>query len=233
MPRRTAVPVEEAKLALLAALRRGAPVVEAARGAGAALWTFYRWRKRDPVFDSAWTMAMEASLWSEPEGADGRRERRRTKRRVRFGPAARSAFLERLAGHCDSESAARDTGFHPCTVRRHAARDRGFERDHAAALRRGYARLERWAAEARAAQTERLRSRLGDRPAPGVRGLDHDTLDRRMRRWARPDGSIGPRRVRRPGARSTWTFARAIALLDRRLDGLGIRRRPPAGPGEG
>jgi len=213
MPRKSRL-TAEARVAFLAALRGGALVEAAAAGLGLPLSTLYWRRRRDPVFDLVWAAAARLSRGSA------------TGRRLRFAAEDKSRFLETVPADCSIKEAARRIRFHPCTIYRHLGRDPAFARDKESALWRGYDQLVREAEEAQAARIERLRERLEPPPDADVRGDDFDSLMRRLDRYDRPDGSIGPRAVRRPAARNVWSFERAIIELDRRLRNLGVRRRP-------
>ncbi|HEX8468952.1 MAG TPA: hypothetical protein VF620_14225 [Allosphingosinicella sp.] len=63
-------------------------------------------------------------------------------------------------------------------------------------------------------------------------GVEFDRAMALLDRWDRRDGRLGFRKVS-PGRQRVWTFEEAIALLDRKLDNLGLRMRarPPAGAG--
>ena len=212
MPRRTVIPVPEAKLAFLAGLRRGALVVEAARETGVALWTFYRWRRSDAEFDSAWTAAAEGSLGWTFERRPGKPARVvRTGRRVRFGGARREAFLAALATSCHTGDSAREAGVNVATIYRHLRRDPGFALDNEAAMEAGYrhclVRLEE--------EQEEARRRPPVIHTTGRPTADFDEGMRILARWTRPlrpRGRRGEAPRRRPPS-----FDEQVEILERRL----------------
>jgi hypothetical protein len=228
----------EVQLAFLAELRGGALVAEAAASVGIALATLYARRKRDALFDLAWSAAAELSSGWAWDSAAGRSVRLPgAKRRTRFGARRREAFLRVLERDCNTDRAALETGVHRSTVRRHLARDPGFARSAGAALERGFEALDRLETAAREAVQERLRrGELQSRIEPkGEMTRDFDHQIRLLRRYERPDGTIGSRRVRHGRMRS-MRFEDAIALLDRTLRSAGLVRDAPVeermkGPG--
>ena len=187
--------------AFVAAVRGGALVEAAARAAGVAISTLYWRRKRDPLFASAWDLAVALSA-----GAPGRR--------LRFGAGRRRRFLASFERSCNLLWACAETKVAPATVYRQIERDPGFERGCRAALARGVARLERELAAERAARARRWAS-YEIEPA-GEMTKDFDEAMKLLARWDRPDGTIGPRRVRH-GRQKRWSFDEAIALLAKRL----------------
>jgi hypothetical protein len=232
MPRRTKLPPAQAKAAFVAALRRGAPVVEAAREAEVAVWSLYRWRARDPVFDAAWSFAAEASSpWAWDEGKGHQVRAAGSRRRLRFAGRRRAAFLARLERDCNTNGAARETGVNRSTVRRHLQRDAGFAGEAKAALKRGYAALNVELARQWAAAQARIRSGTSkfEIEPKGRITRDFDQQMRLLARYDRKDGTIGPRRVRRGHMRS-MSFEDAIVLLDRKLRWMGARSSGPSGP---
>jgi hypothetical protein len=197
--------------AFLAALERGAKVRAAAKAAGFADTTFYHRRRRDPDLAEAWDEAVERSAERRPRPGSQRR-------RTRFCGWRRDCFLEMLALTCNTTEAAEAAGVHRSAVYRRIGRDPGFAREAAAALARGYARL-----EAQAARQHEAAAARPNRPiVPAGRPTqDFDLAIRLMARWERPDGSLGPRFVSR-GRLKRWTFDRAIEALAKRMRGLGI-----------
>jgi hypothetical protein len=228
----------EIQASFLGALRRGALVEAAAALVGVAVSTLYSRRKADPLFDLAWSAAMELSAGWAWDEALGRKVRAAgVKRRTRFGARRREAFLRVLERDCNTDRAARETGVNRSTVRRHLAGDPGFARSAGEALGRGVAALARSEDEARAAMKARLgRGELGREIEPkGEMTRDFDQQMRLLRRFERPDGTIGSRRVRH-GRMRPMRFEDAIALLDRRLRSAGLVRDVPVeermkGPG--
>jgi hypothetical protein len=204
MPRWSKTMTPASQAAFLAALRGGALVEAAARDAGVAISTLYWRRKREPLFALAWDCAAALSA-----GAPGRR--------LRFGAGRRRRFLASFEWSCNLLWAGEEAGVHPATVYRHIARDAGFERDCRAALGRGVARLEEEHAAERAARTARWASH--EIVPTGTPTADFDEAMKLLARWDRPDGTIGPRRVRH-GRMKRWSFDDAIALLAKRLRAL-------------
>jgi hypothetical protein len=213
MARYSKVPAPLAKLAFLAALRRGALVVEAAAEAGVAVGSFYRWRRSDPAFDAEWSAAAAASSWAYEKRPGEAARLVRTKRRVRFAGGPRPTFLAGLAQTCSTEDSARRAGVHPATVRRHARRDPAFARDCREALETGYAALElRLEAEQEAARRRPL-AEIAEEAGPAP---DFDEAFERLLRLERP-------RPRRQGRDEM------IATLERRLrHAFGISDGGPA-----
>ena len=194
----------EAQLGFLTALRGGALVAAAARGAGVAISTLYWRRKSDPLFAMSWEAA--AALSAEAPG-----------RRVPFDARRRKLFLAAFERSCNLRDACARTGVDPATVYRHIAADPAFERDCRGALERGGDALDRRAGEERLAAGGRL---AAHRIEPkGEMTRDFDEIMRLLARYARKDGSIGPRFVRRSRVRR-WDIDDAIALLGKRLEAM-------------
>jgi hypothetical protein len=226
MPRYSKTLTAAAQAAFLAALQGGAKVVEAAAAAGVGVSGLYCRRRRDPAFDWAWSEAAATSWheeWREPP-AGGPPVLVRTARRGRFSAEMKAEFLGLLEKSCNTRESAREAAVHPSTVYRHLKRDPEFASANAAALKRGYAALERESAEARAAMEARIASgELGWEIVP--RGRITSDFDRQMlllARYDRKDGSLGRRTVRHGHMRSA-SFEEAIVLLDRRLRWMGAR----------
>lgn len=231
MPRPNPI-TTDIQAAFLAELRGGALVAAAAARVGAALSTLYALRKRDRVFDLAWGSAAELSVgWTWDEAAARKVRPAGAKRRLRFGGRRREAFLRVLERDCSTNGAARETGVHPSTVRRHLSRDRGFAGAAAEALRRGYQGLDRELKAGRLAMEARIRS--GDlRWTIEPKGEISPDPDRQLllvARYERTDGTIGRREVSR-GRRRPMAFEEAIRLLDRKLRWMGL---VPVGEGGG
>ncbi|HEX8064199.1 MAG TPA: hypothetical protein VF535_13415, partial [Allosphingosinicella sp.] len=120
---------------------------------------------------------------------------------------------------CNSEAAARSTGFHPSTVVQALRRDRAFALANRAALERGYVRLDRQLALENARRAERMKRFLD-------RGLetraeptsDPDHLLRLLDRYRRPDRPVRPGAPRRPAL----TLGQSIAALERKLENLDL-----------
>ena len=193
-----------AMAAFVAALRRGALVEAAAREVGVAISTLYWRRKTDPVFAFAWEAA--ASLSAEAPG-----------RRLRFAGRRRELFLAAFEASCNTSMSSRATGVAACTVYRHIGRDADFRGDCRTAYRRGTTGLERRAAAERAAARERWASY--EIVPVGRPSGDFESIMKRLARWERPDGTIGPRQVRH-GRMRRMSFEEAIVLLAKRLRSL-------------
>lgn len=220
----------EVQAAFLAALRDGAGVAGAAASVGVGLGTLYRRRRRDPLFDLAWSSAAElSSPWRWEEAAGRRARAAGAVRRLRFGERRRSAFLAALERCCNLVEAAALTGVSPSTVRRHLKSDPGFAGACAAALGRGFESLTaEWEARP-AAVAGRLRARL--EPRGEIKG-DFDRLMRLLARYERPDGTIGTRRVRFLRKRQPMSFEEAILLVARKMRWMGLLPRPDEDGGE-
>jgi len=221
-----------AEVAFLVALRGGAGVAAAAAEAGVALSTLYCRRRRDPLFDSAWSLAAEASSgwrWDEETGRKVRSAG--TVRRLRFAGRRRAAFLAVLERDCNTDRAAGETGVNPATVRRHLQADPEFGRDAGEALRRGFEALGREREAAWAAIRAGIASGEGqwEIVPRGRITSDFDEQMRLMARYERRDGTLGPRRVRHGWMRS-MSFEDAIVLLDRKLRWMGVEVGEPSGP---
>lgn len=228
MPRQSRL-TAEVQGAFLELLRSGTPVVAAAAAVGVAVSTLYFRRGRDALFDLAWQSAAELSSgWAWDESAGRKVRAAGTKRRLRFGGRRRAAFLRVLERNCCTDGSARETGVHRSTVHRHLRRDPGFAREAGESLGRGFAELARLDEEARAALEARLsRGELGLEIHPkGEMTRDFDRQMLLLRRYERPDGTIGSRRVSFGRMRS-MRFEDAIALLDRKMRGLGLVRDVP------
>jgi hypothetical protein len=208
----------------LTALRDGATVVEAAAAAGVGLGTLYRVRRRDPLFDSAWSFAAElSSPWAWDQAAGRMARAAGSRRRLRFGERRSSAFLDALERCCNTQTAAGAAGVNRSTVLRRIHRDPDFARIHGETLRRGIDALLRESEAARARTMERIRSGefLARLEPKGEITRDSDRQMLLLARYGRPDGTIGPRRVRHGRMRS-MPFDEAIRLLDRKLRWLGL-----------
>lgn len=220
MPRYSKTLTPAAQIAFLTALRRGVLVEAAAAEVGVAVSTLYCRRRRDSLFDAAWTAAAEASAgWAFERRPGGGAGLVRTRRRLRFAGARREAFLDGLARTSNTRDSARDALVHPATVYRHIRRDPGFARANRAALARGYAFLEALAAEERAASAARWRGRVfvpAGRPPAGFE-TQIRILARYRRRPPRRRGAWRDRQERVPG------FEETVAALERKLRWLGVR----------
>jgi hypothetical protein len=205
--------------AFLQGLLRGGSRREAAAAGGFSLSAFERHRKRDPDFGAAWREAEVAGnrpLYVAP--ANGRRWQLQRVRRPRFDAARKGVFLDHFAGTCDLTAAAEAAGVCAATVNRHRRRDPAFAAECRAALEQGYERLHEEALRARLAAQEEIRT---GRMPKGEATAEFDRQIKLLAQWRRRDGSIGPR-GREKAAAQAMGFPEAVALLDRRLDALGV-----------
>lgn len=215
---KTLTPATQA--AFVAALAGGALVGAAAKVAGVSLSTLYWRRGRDVALADAWRAAVAASGGVAQPGLGSK------KRRMRFDAARRAHFLAGLPTCCDTTACAAAAGVDVATVHRRIARDPDFARASKAALARGYALLEAEAVRQREARAERLGRRdwaVAPHAPPRIEtDADFDRAMKLLARYERRDGTIGPRRVRY-GRMRRCSFEEAIAALDRKLRGLGLR----------
>ncbi|MGA9582404.1 MAG: hypothetical protein WBR13_10600 [Allosphingosinicella sp.] len=207
--------------AFLAELRGGALVVAAAASVGMTVSTLYNRRRRDPVFDAAWTAAAEASLcWRWDSERRCRVRAPGCGRRLRFGAGPRAAFLASLERSCNSTDSALRAGFHPSTVVQALRRDPAFARDNKAALERGYARLERVAALERERAEARMKRFLdAGFETTGEPTRDPDRLLRLLDLY-RPPERPGRGRAGRP--RPALSPSESVAALERKLAHLDL-----------
>lgn len=216
----------------LQALRRGAVLEDAARGAGFSVSTFLRVRKGDPAFAEAWEEAVEISAaprFIAP--GNGRRWQLKKTRRLRFEGWRRDVFLAHFAGTCDLRAAAEAAGVHETTVNRHRAKDAEFDAACERALEIGYARLEAEAVRQRLVAQQRLSEEIV--PA-GEIAQEFERVLKLLERWERRRGKAA-----KAGRTREWSFEEAIAEIDKGLRGLGLRRgiemppdEPPPADGE-
>ena len=206
------------------ALRRGAKVTEAAKAAGFGESSFYRTRRADPGFKTAWDEALEAS--DSPKlikPGNGRPMQLRRTRRLRFGAAKKAVFLAHFAATCDLAAAAEAAGVSASTVRNHRLKDPEFDADCREALEQGVAHLEEEAVRERLEAQHRLKAGLLPASAAPAE------FERRMKLlayWRRRDGTLGPRARSRETLRR-WSFDEAMKLLEKRLKALRIPILPP------
>jgi hypothetical protein len=241
---------EAAKAAFLAALRRGVCREDAAAAAGFSLTGFYGARYRDPVFAAEWKEVLALPPAAERRArayaergevriapANRRLFQRRRRRQVRFTAERREIYLTHFIATGDRVAAAAAAGVSPATVDLHRRNDPVFAEAHREALALCYKRLETEAVRLRLAAQTRLRAAIeaaGDAPSLALltdEGAEFDRimklLDRFDRKPQRPASNFTP-----GGRRQRWTFDDAIALLDKRLRALGLRRPDPE-PDEG
>jgi hypothetical protein len=221
------------KARFLAPLRAGARREEAAAAAGFPLKSLYGARRRDPLFRLAWTWAMELSTAGQRPPApamDGdllilpanrRQLQRRRVRSVRFTAERQRLYLDHFAGTADAGAAAAAAGVHPSTVTAHRRKHPEFAAAHEEALQEAYVRLEGEALRQRlAAQRDLVQGLV---PA-GEISQEFDRVMKLLARWDRRGEARPGRRGVRHGRQQAWSFEEAIALLDKRLRALGVRR---------
>lgn len=203
--------------AFVSALEQGAGVVDAAAGAGFALSSFYRLRRRDAGFARAWdeAVATSAGVMLVAPG-NGRALQKRRTRRVRFTVERKEAFLAHFAATCDAKAAAEKADVCASTVDKHRQRDAAFREAWDEALQTGYRTLE--AALLAEALSARARYRVA--PDPDAVRPGFEQALKLLDRYARPGGEVGPRR-RRPEAERRWNFHEAVAALEKRLGQIG------------
>lgn len=237
---------EAARLRFIEALRGGASREEAAAAGAFPLGSFYAVRARDPLFRMAWEWAMELACIDERGGAlarpvaqgetvrivpqKGRLLQRRRMRSVKFTAKRQQIFLDRFAGTADAHDSAAAAGVSYDTVRAHYRRNADFADAWHEALRVAYALLEAEAVRGRIEAQRRLEDELSP---TGETAQEFERVMKLLARWDRRGGAVGPR-GRTPSGPGRWTFDEAIALLDKRLNDLGISRRllppPPEEP---
>jgi len=230
----------------LLALRAGAHRDAAAAQAGFSAQALYAARRRDPLFRLGWLWALELSAAEERErdraaqvrqgafaGADGGRVeiapnnhralQKQRMRRVRFGAARKTIFLDHFAGTADVVAAAAAAGVGVSTVYQHRARDPQFAEDWDVALRQSYVILEAEAVRQRLEAQRRIR----ESPNPtGEMAKEFERVMQLLARYDRRDGRIGMRSVQH-GRQKRWTFEEAMAALDKKLRSLGLRHGIP------
>lgn len=221
------------KGSFLAAVRRGARLQDAARGAGCSLPGLYGARKRDADFRAAWVEALEVSAGAVRIVPNNRRRLQfRKMRHVKFDEARRERFLAHFAGTCDTKAAAEAAQIDETTVYKRRKRDPQFDAAYAEALKEGYLRLE---VEALRERLELQRRARKVRVPTGEAAKEFDRVMQLLARWDRRGGGIGPRVVAR-GRQQGMSFDEAIEALGERLRKLDIpilRLPPPEGEGEG
>ncbi|HYI49624.1 MAG TPA: hypothetical protein VEX35_14290 [Allosphingosinicella sp.] len=207
----------------VAAVRRGALVVEAAGEAGVTVATLYRRRKACAGFAAAWDEAAAASAGPQLVCAvNGRTwQMVRGGRRLRFSRGRKQAFLDRFAATCNLALAARAAGVHPSTVHRHLARDAAFAAGFEEALASGHAALEAEGVRQGIAAQQAYRIGRGTADAEALAAQSFERSLALLREYKRGHGRIG----RRPtDARLTkWSFQDAFQALEKRLRAFGLR----------
>jgi hypothetical protein len=247
-----------AKAAFLAGLRRGESREDAAFAAGFSLMGFYNVRARDPAFKAEWTAALAASAAAERRlrayaerderlergelrvcGANRRLYQRRWRRNVRFTAERQAVFLAHFALTCDTTAAAAAAGVHESTVSLHCRTDPAFAEAYARALRQGYVRLEAEALRMRLEAQRKLHAAIdaaGSAALPPALaaevGAEFDRVMKLLARWDRQPRRSDSR-FKPGGRRQRHSVDDAIAMLEKKLLGLGIPIvpfPPPGGP---
>lgn len=228
-----------AKRDFLAGLRAGLSRDEAAAKAGFTANAFYYARKADPVFALAWAWAADLSAAdahaarSAATPGEGtiapnanRILQRRSVRRAAFDDRRKRIFLDHFAGTADAYQAAAAACVAYSTVLAHRRNDPEFAAAWDEALAVAYAALEAEAVRQRLEAQRNLREGLSPK---GEIPREFDRVMRLLARYERKDGRIGLR-GRGRGGEQRWSFDEAMALLDRKLRALGVRRGvlPPA-----
>lgn len=242
----------EARAAFLAGLREGLTREDSAAAAGFSLTGFYGARRRDPAFAAGWKDALASppaagrrALAYEQRGevriapANRRLLQRRRRRNVRFTEERRETYLAAFVRTGDRAAAAAEAGVSPSTVDLHRRKDPVFAEACRQAWAESFVRLEAEAVRLALAAQARLRAVVESAAGSPHRALLADEgaeFDRIMRLLDFSDRK--PRRPAlnyRPGSRhAPWSFERAIAALDRKMDALGVpRSRSPRGEGGG
>jgi hypothetical protein len=230
-----------AKAAFLERLRHGDRREDAAAAAGFSLMGFYGARARDPVFKADWAKALAAPAAAERRvrayeergsergevriaPANRRLYQRRRRRHVRFDATAQAIYLAHFSTDGDSRAAAAAAGVSPSTVRLHRKTDPAFREAHKQALAEAYEYLEVESVRQRLAAQARLRAAIEaaePHPPPELAAEVAAEFDRTLKLLARLDRK--PRSPDRHGPRhGRWTFDEAIALLEKRLNALGV-----------
>jgi hypothetical protein len=245
-----------AKRDFLAGLRAGLKRDDAARQAGFTANAFYYARRADPVFALAWAWAVDLSAADAyaartaaalPATAPGEARiapnsnrvlQLRPVRRASFDDRRKRIFLDHFAGTADAHQAAEAAGVAYSTVLAHRRNDPDFAAGWDEALAVAYAALEAEAVRQRLEAQRDLREGLCPK---GEIPREFDRVVRLLARYERKDGRIGMR-GRGRGGEQRWSFDEAIALLDRKLRALGVRRGvvppdaallPPPATGDG
>jgi hypothetical protein len=202
-----------AKAAFLAALSAGARREDAAAEAGFSLMGFYGARHRDPEFAAGWTEALAAA------------------------PAAerRADFLAHFAISGDACAAAEGAGVSVSTVHRHRRLDREFWEAYFEALDQAYFFLRAEAVQLQLEAQARYRGAIDSAEAgPAARACPHcgrsddpaadfDRVLKLLARYERKPRGVESR-FTPGGRRQRWTFDESMALLDKKLRALGLRR---------
>jgi hypothetical protein len=229
-----------AKVRFLKGVRAGQSRDEAAAGTGFCWRAFYQVRRRDPIYEFAWLMAMELSEMEKLEavraaerldalaedgvieGQNRRLLQRKARRGFKFDERRRQIFLDHFAGTADEHAAAKAAGVAYVTVRATIRRDPGFAALRDEALQVAYAVLEAEAVRQRLEAQQRLRDNLEPK---GELAQEFERVMKLLARYDRKDGRIASREHMASPTR-TWSFEDSIKALDKALDSLGARRAP-------
>lgn len=205
----------------VAALEEGGTVAQAAKAAGCCAMTAYNRRKTDPLFAESWAEAVERS--NRPwliAPKNGRKLQKWKPRPMKFTAERKAAYLAHFAATCDADAAARAVGVGDTTVYTHRKQDPDFGAAWEQALGHGYQRLEAELARQLLAAAKAMQAAVEAGAAvPGSaqefeRGLA--LLKLYNSRRGRPE----PRTRAARGERK-WSFAEAVAALEKKLRALG------------
>jgi hypothetical protein len=237
-----------AKVRFLKGVRAGQSREDAAAGTGFCWKAFYQVRRRDPIYEFAWLMAMELCEMEKLEarraadrlgalaqdgtieGQNRRLLQLKPRKGFSFDERRRQIFLDYFAGTADEHAAAEAAGVAYATVRALVRRDPGFAALRDEALRMAYAVLEAEAVRQRLAAQQRLRDNLEPKGHPSTgsgQGLaeEFERVMKLLARFDRGDGRVASREHAASPARA-WSFEDSIKALDKALDSLGARRAP-------
>jgi hypothetical protein len=206
----------EAMGVVVAALRRGATITEAARETGFCRDTVNAWRKQAPHFDGACRAALDSrqALVVRASGG-GRGWQLSTPRCNAFTARRKQAYLDHLAATGDRGAAAAVAGVSTTTVSNHRRTDPAFAEGFRQALAIAYENLEAEAVRDRLAAMELID--VDPERAGVVPGEDFD------RTLALPrEHKKGPRSGRPP---TLCSIEDGFAALEREMDALEARER--------
>ena len=212
-----------AQAAFVMAVERGARIDDAAREVGVSLHTLYKTRRECANFAAAWDDAVEKS--SAPvliHPVNGRYlQKRRATRRRRFTAERKAIFLRHFAATCDATAAAAAAGVSESCVYEHRRTDPDFAAAWQAALEQGYARLEAEHLRQRLEAQQKMREALASGELTPELERDFERTLKLLDRYRRPGGTIAPRTYSRAHLKR-WSFAEALAVLEKRLAAFGV-----------
>ena len=206
----------------IAALEQGATVTEAAAAAKVHRATAYYRRGRDPGFREAWDKAARKGgrPWLISPG-HGRRLILWKPRPGKFDDAAKEIYLAHFAATCDAKGAAAAAGVSETTVASHRRKDPAFDTGCDEALAVGYARLEAELARQRLAALERMREAIDAGAATPEMAQEFERSLALLKRYDKGRDGRARRRGRAPREGERMSFAEAVAVLEKKLTGLG------------